>query len=197
MNERPKRLVLWLLALTVFLLFAYHGRPVPCPGEQPAFLPGRSAGQGGVTIRIEGDCIKPGIYHFKNEVPLGTVINMTVPFLRSISGDSSPLNKKLSNGDVVTIPVSKSEHVEITRDGVPIAGKMLLGIPLDPNVLTADEWENLPRIGPSLARRIVADRQYNGDFLAVCDLERVPGIGAATVKQLEGYFVQDAKRRNH
>ena len=154
----------------------------------------RSAGQGGVTIRIEGDCIKPGIYHFKNEVPLGTVINMTVPFLRSIVGDSSAFNKKLSSGDVVTIPVSKSEHAEITRDGMPIAEKMLLGIPLDPNVLTADEWENLPRIGPSLAKRIVADRQYNGDFLAVRDLERVPGIGAATVKQLEGYFVQDANR---
>jgi competence protein ComEA len=194
MNERPKRLVLWLLALTVFLLFAYHGRPVRCPGEQSDFLPGGSAGQGGVTIRIEGDCIKPGIYHLKNEVPLGTVINMTVPFLRRIVGDSSTFNKKLSSGDVVTIPVSKSEHAEITRDGMPVVEKMLLGIPLDPNVLTADEWENLPRIGPSLAKRIVADRQYNGDFLAVRDLERVPGIGAVTVKQLEGYFVQDTNR---
>lgn len=197
MNERPKRLVLWLLALTVFLLLAYHDRPVSCPGEQSAFLPEKSAGQGGVTIRIEGDCIKPGIYHFKNEVSLGTVINMTVPFLRSIFGDSSAFNRKLSSGDVVMIQESEIEHAEIIRDGVPIVEKMLLGIPLDPNVLTADEWENLPRIGPSLAKRIVVDRQYNGDFLAVRDLERVPGIGAATVKQLEGYFVQETNRRNH
>jgi len=194
MNERPKRLVLWLLALTVFLLFAYHGRPVPCPGEQPAFLPGGSAGKGGVTIRIEGDCIKPGIYHFKNEVPLGTVINMTVPFLRGIPEDSGVFNKKLSSGDIVVISVSKREHAEIAGDSMLIVEKMLLGIPLDPNLLTADEWEYLPRIGPSLAKRIVADRQYNGDFLAVRDLKRVPGIGAATVKQLEGYFEQDTTR---
>jgi len=81
MNECPKRLVLWVLALTVFLLLSYRGRPVPCPGEKPAFLPGRSAGQGGVTVRIEGDCLNPGIYHFNKELSLGTVTNMTVPFL--------------------------------------------------------------------------------------------------------------------
>lgn len=190
-------LVLWVLALTAFLLLAYRGRPVPCPGVKPAFLPGRSAGQGGVTIRIEGDCPEPGIYCFYNEVPLGTVINVTVPFLRRISGRSGVIGKNLSSGDLVTIAVNKSEGIEITEGGVPVVEKMLLGIPLDPNGLTADEWENLPRIGPLLAKRIVVDRQYNGDFLSIRDLERVPGIGAATVKQLEEYFNQDIGHRNH
>jgi len=44
---------------------------------------------------------------------------------------------------------------------------------------TADEAELqlLPGIGPGLAARIVADRQSNGPFNSIDDLERVTGIG--------------------
>ncbi len=143
---------------------------------------------GGRTIRLQGNCVKPGVYQFDSPVSLGTVINMTVPFLRGFSWDQGLPKLILSTGDVVSVTCADGELVEITRDSVCAMEKMILGIPLDTNSLTAAEWELLPRIGPALARRIVLDRQENGDFRSVRDLERVPGIGPATVRQLKGYL---------
>lgn len=49
----------------------------------------------------------------------------------------------------------------------------------DPEIL-----ERLPRIGPSLARRIVDDRTERGPFRTVDDLDRVRGIGPATLEAI-------------
>ena len=58
------------------------------------------------------------------------------------------------------------------------------GTALNVNRATAVELERLPGIGPSLARRIVADREARGPFAAVQALDRVPGIGPALVGRL-------------
>lgn len=55
---------------------------------------------------------------------------------------------------------------------------------LDLNQATAEDLEQLPGIGPSMAYRIVQDREENGPFHKVADLSRVKGMGAATVKKL-------------
>lgn len=57
---------------------------------------------------------------------------------------------------------------------------------LDLNLATAAELERLPRVGPSLAGRIVAFRQRYGPFPSVDSLVRVPGIGPATLALLRG-----------
>lgn len=189
MNERPGRLVLWLLILAVSILLYFQGRPFSHAREKAAFLPGGNAKQGGFTVRIKGDCVKSGVYQFEYAMSLGTVINMTVPFCQEFPKNQGAGKKEMYTGDVFSILCCNGKLAEITRDTMPVVEKMVLGIPLDPNSLTTGEWEMLPRIGPVLARKIVADRQLYGDFLSITDLERVPGIGPATVKQLEGYFV--------
>jgi len=45
------------------------------------------------------------------------------------------------------------------------------------------EFTLLDRIGPVLARRIITDRQTNGPFLSVEDLQRVAGIGPRTIQR--------------
>jgi competence ComEA-like helix-hairpin-helix protein len=57
---------------------------------------------------------------------------------------------------------------------------------LNVNHATAVELERLPGIGPSLARRIVADREARGPFAAVEALDRIPGIGPRLVARLGG-----------
>ena len=52
--------------------------------------------------------------------------------------------------------------------------------PVDVNRATAEQLETLPRIGPSLARRIVAYREQHGPFASVEDLRHVRGIGVTT-----------------
>lgn len=49
--------------------------------------------------------------------------------------------------------------------------------PLDLNTADTEALQALPGVGPTLAERIVADRDAHGPFRAPEDLLRVPGIG--------------------
>lgn len=50
------------------------------------------------------------------------------------------------------------------------------------NVASARELERLPGVGPSLAARIVAYREANGDFRSAADLAKVKGISDRMVE---------------
>ncbi|NUQ20299.1 MAG: helix-hairpin-helix domain-containing protein [Gemmatimonadaceae bacterium] len=56
--------------------------------------------------------------------------------------------------------------------------------PVDMDRASADEIEALPRIGPALAKRIVEDRDANGPFGSIDELQRVRGVGPAMAAAL-------------
>ncbi len=55
------------------------------------------------------------------------------------------------------------------------------------NTATVAEFQLLPRIGPSVAARIVEQREKNGPFKTLDDLMLVRGIGESTYEQLKPY----------
>lgn len=59
---------------------------------------------------------------------------------------------------------------------------------IDVNSADAGELTALPRIGPRLAERIIADRQSRGPFDNVQSLTRVKGIGDKTAAKLEPWI---------
>jgi competence protein ComEA len=59
---------------------------------------------------------------------------------------------------------------------------------LDINAATWVEWMQLDRLGEKMARRIVADREENGPFLSIDDLQRVHGIGPKTLAALRPHL---------
>jgi competence protein ComEA len=65
---------------------------------------------------------------------------------------------------------------------------LLPGGQLDLNRASLAELEMLPGIGPAKAAAIVEDRERNGPFQSVGDLDRVKGFGAKTVEKLEPYL---------
>jgi hypothetical protein len=68
---------------------------------------------------------------------------------------------------------------------MPPADLESLGQPVDLNRASPAELESLPRIGPALAKRIVAGRPYAD----LASLQRVRGIGPATLQLLRGRAV--------
>ena len=58
------------------------------------------------------------------------------------------------------------------------------GGPIDVNSASADELETLPGIGPTLAAAIIDERERNGPYESVDDLNRVPGIGDGRLSQI-------------
>jgi competence protein ComEA len=60
-------------------------------------------------------------------------------------------------------PLDPGERIDLDRAGVPEVGR-------------------LPRVGPGLAKRIVADREARGPFGSLEGLDRVPGVGTAVLE---------------
>ncbi|MED5449068.1 MAG: helix-hairpin-helix domain-containing protein [Planctomycetota bacterium] len=67
------------------------------------------------------------------------------------------------------------------------------GFRLDLNSANWAELSQLEGIGETLARRIVADREQNGRFTRVEDLQRVRGIGPRTVLRLKPWLTTDPR----
>ena len=74
--------------------------------------------------------------------------------------------------------------VEAQREASVRAGAPLgPGEVVDPDLASARELARVPGIGPSLARRIVADREARGPFRTPEGLDRVPGVGPGTLRR--------------
>jgi competence protein ComEA len=69
---------------------------------------------------------------------------------------------------------------------IQLARPLSTGETVDVNLAPAEEIARLPRIGMSLAKRIVKDRIERGPFRGPADLDRVPGVGSALLIALQG-----------
>ena len=56
---------------------------------------------------------------------------------------------------------------------------------VDVNTASVEELQQLPGIGPSKAKAIVEEREKNGPFASVDDLDRVRGIGASIIGKVK------------
>src|SRR5690348_11164225 len=99
---------------------------------------------------------------------------------------------------VVGATVGGSASGVLTPGGVPVVsdGATPGGYPVDLDRASAAEIERLPRIGPVLARRIVADRDSLGPFGSLTELQRVKGVGPAMAKNLAPYVTFSLRPRH-
>ncbi len=183
--ETHRRFVLWLMMFLAATVLFIKGRATPEEEVSAAFVHNNSRQ---IIVRVEGNVVNPGIYEYPAGSGLTTVMKMTVPDWRPARSPGKLPDCLMRSGDVVELIRDSSQHIDIKVKIMPARDMVVLGIPLDPNRLDMDDWESLPGIGPALALRIVKDRQINGDFASLSDLERVSGIGKNKIKQLAKYF---------
>lgn len=185
MMERRRRLVFWSAMLILAVTFFMKGRG-PSQKEGPAAFFHDDVSN--VTIRICGNAANPGIYKFGRGADIETVIKMTLAGAGSESVADGLRKTVLHDGDVLELRRRDAYHIDIAVKKMRAREMVVLGLPLDPNRMDADDWDCLPGIGPVLASAIVRDRQINGDFKSFMDLQRVPGIGETKIEQLAAYF---------
>jgi competence ComEA-like helix-hairpin-helix protein len=77
----------------------------------------------------------------------------------------------------------QQEQIQTAADHKPI--KLLIDLnSADPHTL-----ELLPSIGPKIAERIVEDRELNGPYESIEDLDRVSGIGPKTIDRVQDWVM--------
>lgn len=185
MIPRSSRLALWCLALLLCLSLFYKGRVPAGKGEGAAFLRRDTPG---LKVRLAGDFPRPGLYLFPDGTTAGSAIKMTTPEAAVSATYMRGGERRLSSGDLVSLRLDRQKEAEITVARMSVKERMLLRIPLDPDLLEASEWALLPGIGPVLSEAIVADRHKNGVFGSLQGVSRVKGIGPAKLSAMKPYF---------
>jgi competence protein ComEA len=71
----------------------------------------------------------------------------------------------------------------------PMDELLVVGLPVDVNAASAAALEAIPGLGPSVSAAIVADREANGRFSSVEELDRVKGVGPSTVERMRPFVV--------
>ena len=188
MIESLHRLVLFCIALALSAGLSMKSHDVPQSGGAVAFLPMGTSVQGKETIRIRGNIEKPGVYQIDSDVGGKTVTILTLVGIQEEVQEKSLSGLDFHSGDVLEITQKDAQCFDIKKETMTVEERIILGIPLDPNRMTAHDWEKLPGIGPVTAKMIIIDRQKNGDFQSVYDLNRVAGIGETKILNLKQFF---------
>lgn len=89
------------------------------------------------------------------------------------------LEKPSTVTEPVTVPVTtEAETTFAAEAATSVPGKVNI------NTATAEELMTLKGIGEVKARKIVEDRERNGNFSSIQDLIRVNGIGEKTLEKI-------------
>jgi len=140
---------------------------------------------GPFVVHVAGAVVSPGVYELEPASRVDEAIRRAGGATSSADPGQLNLASLLSDGDRIYVP----EVGEVVPPPVgPVGTSTEPGprAPIDVNRADAGALDTLPGIGPATAAAIVTERDLNGPFASVEDLERVPGIGPAKLAALAG-----------
>ena len=188
-KSQPRGWGLWLLLLAVGFaagmilsrLSAIMPSGTPITVVPPASTPAAGAAATGALVRVyvSGAVREPAVYILPPH-------SLVADALAAAGGPTDDADLERIN---LAQEVRDQGHVHVPRQGevnLPLsssAGGGSAGA-LNINTATAAELEDLPRIGPVTAQKIVDYREANGPFARAEDIQNVPGIGPATFEAI-------------
>lgn len=174
-----------LAGMLLFVSRAPAGEPIvlqPAPTKEP------------IAVHIIGAVPRPGLYEFAEGSRVQDAIDAAGGLLTSANVDSVNLAALLEDGQQLDIPYkagtdSSNENSDdalvlpgaTEKTAASETGQDLVNI----NTASAEELDNLPGIGPTIAQRIVEYREANGSFQTIDDLMNVSGIGPSTFENIK------------
>lgn len=183
--ERSRRCVLWLVSVVFAALLILKGHGDLEKRDSVAFLRYSTPS---IMVRIKGNVSSQGIYRFSDDIDVATVINMTEVRCGENMLNRTMFARLLESGNIVDVVQRDGQYIEIRVSSMKSREKILLGMPLDPDSMSVDDWDCLPGIGPGMAKKIIEDRQNNGDFGSITAVGRVPGMGERRIAKILKYF---------
>jgi len=138
----------------------------------------RDAGQehkpGKIKVYITGQVANPGVVEVEEGSRLGDVIKKAGGVLEDADLLKVNLALKVKDEGMYVIP---KEGEPVAEDVYSISGSPKEQKKININTAGESELQQLPRIGPVLARKIIEYREANGYFKSIEDIKNVSGIG--------------------
>jgi len=182
-----------VLSLIVGALIGYftphpRGRPITVTTPEPTPTPTPTPTPAPLRVYVSGAVQSPDVYL----LPPGSLVRDAI---RAAGGpapeadlDRINLARELSDQQQVYVPRKGEENpVPTLSEGVPTRTESTAPR-ININTATVEELQQLPRVGPSLAQRIVAYREMYGPFKTPEDLMQVSGIGEAIFAAIRDYI---------
>jgi len=138
------------------------------PSASSAALPAEA----GLYVHVAGAVREPGLYRLDAGDRVADAIARAGGFADDAQRDGVNLARPVADGEQIVVPVIGAETAAPASGGGGGTGGAL-----DLNTATREQLDELPRIGPAMADRILEWREANGRFTSVDDLLSVPGIG--------------------
>ena len=194
--------VLLLLALVVAVIVSAVGQQagqrtvgsetlsIPTGGSLEPFdagestAPSDSATDAIIFVHVLGAVARPGLFELRD----GARVMDAIAAAGGLSAEADPAGVNLAR------VVSDGEQFYVPRQGevppgVPAAavsgGAGAPAAKVNLNSATLADLDSLPRIGPTMAQRIIDFRTANGRFASVDGLRDVAGIGEKTFEALK------------
>ncbi|MDF1580470.1 MAG: helix-hairpin-helix domain-containing protein [Desulfuromonadales bacterium] len=128
------------------------------------------------------------VRQYNDETTAQDVIKMAGMVVPQGAGGNFADSTRLESGQILSVVLKNGEVAGFKVAWMPAAQRMSLGIPLHPDRMKKEDWEQLSGIGEKMATRIIRDRHENGDFVSIEGLKRVKGVGNALIARWKGYF---------
>lgn len=151
-----------------------------------------------IIVHITGEVKNAGIIELPEESRIADAIKKAGGVTQEADLDQVNLAFVLSDGQKIYIPSKKEKEanegkVYITTESgnnVIIKDKVEGGKKQKVNINEAkqEDFEQLPGIGPSIAKKIIEYREQNGKFTSIDELQEVKGIGEAKLENIKEYI---------
>jgi competence protein ComEA len=166
-----------------FVLLPDRGREIvhERQAEQQAPAETASGEQKMMVVHVAGAVKIPGVYTLPEGARVFEAVEAAGGALPAADLHALNLAEPLFDGRKVRVPSAAGQGADrqpILPQSPPADSRINI------NTATAAELEKLPGIGPSRAQAIVRDREQNGPFRRIEDLDRVSGIGPKTLATL-------------
>lgn len=187
-------LVLLVLAM-VAVVSALRSRPAPVAASEvvvsdpissasamaPATPGGADAGVG-VVVHVAGMVATPGVVTLPAGSRVAEAVAAAGGALPGTSLDGLNLARRLTDGEQVVVGAVAAPGVNGAAVPTPAPASASATEQVDLNAATSEELQELPRVGPATAEKIIEYREQNGRFSTVDQLLEVPGIGERTLE---------------
>lgn len=140
----------------------------PAPTEKP------------VVVYITGAVPRPGVYALPKNARVQDAISAAGGFLAEAEKSEINLAALLEDGEKLDIPYIEGASPVLGTPGPTVVAVTTELINI--NTASLEELDALPRIGATLAQRIIDYREENGPFLTIDDLDNVTGISAGMIE---------------
>ena len=137
-----------------------------------------------IVVHITGAVPRPGVYALPEGARVQDVISAAGGFLAEAEKTDINLAALLEDGQKLDIPYLEGASPVLATPGVEVITNTTELINI--NTASAAELDTLPKIGPTLAQRIIDYREQNGPFQQIEDITNVTGLGDVGGPTYEG-----------